>query len=119
MIEVLGRERFVGRIAVTDGMADAAVSILEGAGHEVVVAHYSADELRAGALAGFDAVVVRSATKMTPEVIRASCRVGRLGFIGRAGVGVDNIDLASATQNGIVVCNTPVPCTHLTQPTDA
>ena len=107
MIEVLGRERFVGRIAVTDGMADAAVSILEGAGHEVVVAHYSADELRAGALAGFDAVVVRSATKMTPEAIRASCRVGRLGFIGRAGVGVDNIDIDSATKNGIVVCNTP------------
>ena len=39
---MLGREPFVGRIAVTDGMADAAVSILEGAGHEVVVAHYSA-----------------------------------------------------------------------------
>ena len=107
MIEVLGRAPFVGRIAVTDGMADAAVSILEGAGHEVVVAHYSADELRAGALAGFDAGVVRSATKMTSDVIRASCNVGRLGFIGRAGVGVDNIDIDSATKNGIVVCNTP------------
>jgi len=97
----------VGRIAVTDGMADAAVAILEDAGHEVVIAHYTAEELRAGSLAGFDAVVVRSATKMTSEVIQASCSDGKLGFIGRAGVGVDNIDIDSATDNGIVVCNTP------------
>jgi len=97
----------MGRIAVTDGMADTAVTILESAGHEVVLAHYSAEELRTGALAGFDAIVIRSATKMTSEAIQASCRDGRLGFIGRAGVGVDNIDVGSATENGVVVCNTP------------
>jgi|TARA_B100000809_G_scaffold35130_1_gene30764 D-3-phosphoglycerate dehydrogenase len=97
----------VGRIAVTDGMADAAVSILESAGHEVVLGHYEVEELRTGALADFDAVVVRSATKMTSEAIEASCDGGRLGFIGRAGVGVDNIDIMSATTNGVVVCNTP------------
>ena len=107
LIEVLGRGRPVGRIAVTDGMADAAVAILQDAGHEVVVAHYTTEELLAGVLTGFDAVVVRSATKMTQEVIEASCSDGRLGFIGRAGVGVDNIDVHSATENGIVVCNTP------------
>jgi D-3-phosphoglycerate dehydrogenase len=107
LIEVLGRERPVGRIAVTDGMADAAVAILEDAGHEVVLAHYTPEELRAGSLAEFDAVVVRSATKMSSEVIQASCSGGRLGFIGRAGVGVDNIDINSATDNRIVVCNTP------------
>jgi len=44
---------------------------------------------------------------MTSEVIQASCSDGKLGFIGRAGVGVDNIDIDSATDNGIVVCNTP------------
>ena len=104
---MLGRQRYVGRIAVTDGMADAAVAILEDAGHEVVIAHYTAEELQEGSLAGFDAVVVRSATKMTSEAIQASCSDGRLGFIGRAGVGVDNIDIDSATENGIVVCNTP------------
>lgn len=107
MIEVLGHKRCVGRIAVTDGMADAAVSILESAGHEVVLGHYEVEELRTGALADFDAVVVRSATKMTSEAIEASCGGGRLGFIGRAGVGVDNIDIMSATTNGVVVCNTP------------
>ena len=107
MIEVLGHKGCMGRIAVTDGMADAAVSILESAGHEVVLRHYKIEELQTGALADFDAVVVRSATKMTSEAIEASCSEGKLGFIGRAGVGVDNIDIESATTNGVVVCNTP------------
>ena len=107
MIEVLGHKGCMGRIAVTDGMADVAVSILESAGHEVVLRHYKIEELQTGVLADFDAVVVRSATKMTSEAIEASCSAGKLGFIGRAGVGVDNIDIESATTNGVVVCNTP------------
>jgi D-3-phosphoglycerate dehydrogenase len=97
----------MGRIAVTDGMADAAVSILESAGHEVVLRHYEVEELQTGVLADFDAVVIRSATKMNSEAIEASCINGRLGFIGRAGVGVDNIDIESASENSVVVCNTP------------
>ena len=63
----------MGRIAVTDGMDDAALSMLEAAGHEVVLRHYELGELRNGALANFDAVVVRSATKMTSDAIDASC----------------------------------------------
>jgi len=102
----------VGRIAVTDGMDDAALSMLEAAGHEVVLRHYELGELRNGALANFDAVVVRSATKMTSDAIDASCKEGRLGFIGRAGVGVDNIDIEAATRNGVVVCNTPGASTN-------
>jgi len=102
----------VGRIAVTDGMDDAALGMLEAAGHEVVLRHYELGELRNGALANFDAVVVRSATKMTSDAIDASCKEGRLGFIGRAGVGVDNIDIEAATRNGVVVCNTPGASTN-------
>ena len=86
----------MARIAVTDGMADAAVSKLIEAGHDV--------DLSPSNLDGFDAVVVRSATKMTAEVIAAS---PSLKIIGRAGVGVDNIDLDAATRAGILVCNTP------------
>jgi len=97
----------MGRIAVTDGMASEAISVLENSGHQVVSQHYSAEELADGILSEFDAVVVRSATKMTSEVINASCRGGSLSFIGRAGVGVDNIDLDAASSNGVVVCNTP------------
>ena len=86
----------VARIAVTDGMADSAVSMLIEAGHEV--------DMNPSQLDGFDAVVIRSATKMTSEAIATA---PSLQLIGRAGVGVDNIDLVAATNAGILVCNTP------------
>uniref|UniRef100_A0A914DWK7 D-isomer specific 2-hydroxyacid dehydrogenase catalytic domain-containing protein n=1 Tax=Acrobeloides nanus TaxID=290746 RepID=A0A914DWK7_9BILA len=56
-------------------------------------------------LKNFDAVLVRSATKITGEIIQASA--GKLKLIGRAGTGVDNIDVKTATEYGIVVMNTP------------
>jgi len=52
----------------------------------------------------FDGLVIRSGTKVTAEVIE---RADRLRVVGRAGIGVDNVDLAAATQRGIVVMNTP------------
>jgi D-3-phosphoglycerate dehydrogenase / 2-oxoglutarate reductase len=52
----------------------------------------------------FDAIVIRSATKMTPELIE---RAERLRAIGRAGTGVDNVDMAAATKRGIIVANAP------------
>ena len=88
--------RFMAKIAVTDGMAQDAVSRLRDAGHEV--------DLEPESLSGFDAVVIRSATKMTSEAI---ANAPTLRLIGRAGVGVDNIDLDAATNAGILVCNTP------------
>lgn len=99
----------VGRIAVTDGMDTSAVNKLLKAGFEVVERHYNEEELLNGALSHFDAVVVRSATKLTSEVISNSAQ---LSFIGRAGVGVDNIDIKAATSSGIVVCNTPQSSTN-------
>jgi len=98
----------MGRIAVTDGMAPEAVAKLIESGHQVVEQHYSPQELVNGALSEFNAVVVRSATKITSDVIDASCaQSGNLSFIGRAGVGIDNIDIAAASSNGVIVCNTP------------
>lgn len=55
-------------------------------------------------IAGYDALIVRSATKVTRELIE---RASRLKVIGRAGVGVDNVDLEAATERGIVVTNAP------------
>lgn len=52
-----------------------------------------------------DAIVIRSGTKVTREVIEAS--KGRLKVVGRAGVGIDNVDLAAATENGVMVVNAP------------
>lgn len=107
------RQLAMGRIAVTDGMDQHAIILLQNAGHEVVLEHYSVDELEAGALSQFDAVVIRSATKMTKTVIKASSgKKGNLRLIGRAGVGVDNIDVAVATKMKIAVCNTPGSSTH-------
>jgi D-3-phosphoglycerate dehydrogenase len=94
----------MGRIAVTDGMAPGAVALLEKAGHEVVLGFIEMDDLLAGALGEFDAIVVRSATKLRAEVIAAS---EGLKVIGRAGVGVDNIDLEAAGAAGIMVVNAP------------
>ena len=98
----------MARIAVTDGMSDEAVEILENAGHEVVLRHHEAEEIANGSLLEFDAVVIRSATKLPSEQISASVNdSGGIRFIGRAGVGVDNIDIVEATKKGITVCNTP------------
>ena len=55
-------------------------------------------------IAGYDAIVVRSATKLTADVIE---RADRLKVIGRAGVGIDNVDVNAATRRGIVVANAP------------
>src|SRR5204863_7166516 len=58
----------------------------------------------AGKIGGYDAIVIRSATKLTADVIE---RAERLKVIGRAGVGVDNVDVEAATRRGIVVANAP------------
>ena len=58
----------------------------------------------AAAIGGYDALVIRSGTRVTEEILREP---GRLRVIGRAGIGVDNIDVAAATKKGIVVMNTP------------
>ena len=98
----------MGRVAVTDGMDEKAIEMITEQGHEVVIKHYTIEELLSGVLLDFDAVVVRSATKLTRDVINSSVnKQTGLKFIGRAGVGVDNIDIEAATENNIVVCNTP------------
>ncbi len=91
------------KILVSDPIAEQGVELLRKH-HEVVVAlGLKPDELCAK-IGGFHALVVRSETKVTKDVINA----GRnLRVIGRAGVGVDNIDLDAATQKGIVVVNAP------------
>src|SRR5262249_12249877 len=63
----------------------------------------SAKELKKR-IAGYDGLAVRSATKVTAELIAAA---DNLKVVGRAGIGVDNIDVAAATQRGIVVMNAP------------
>ena len=94
----------MAKIAVTDGLSDEAKTLLEKQGHEVIVQFYEKSELESGVLNDFDAVIVRSATKLTDIVIKNS---PNLKVIARAGVGVDNIDLSAAGSINIPVVNAP------------
>ena len=93
------------RILVTDGMDKSAMAALREQGHEVVEQFYEPDQL-GSALREFDAVVVRSKTKVRANHIDEA-KGGKLKLIIRGGVGVDNIDVKYAEQNGITVKNTP------------
>ena len=93
------------RILVTDGMDKTAIAQLTELGHEVVEQFYDSGELGL-ALRDFDAVVVRSKTKVRAQHIDEA-EGGRLKLIIRGGVGVDNIDVAYAESKGITVKNTP------------
>ena len=103
----------MGKIAITDGMSETSISKLINLGHNVVVEHYEKKELESGILSNFDAIVVRSATKISKKVLDSlDPETNNLKFIGRAGVGVDNIDIKTASNLGIYVCNTPKASTQ-------
>ena len=93
------------RILVTDGMDKTALDQLKANGQEVVERFYAPEELGA-ALKDFDAVVIRSATKIRANHIDEA-KNGKLKLIIRGGVGVDNIDVKYAEDAGITVKNTP------------
>lgn len=93
------------RILVTDGMDKSAVEKLRNANYEVAEKFYEPEEL-GEALRDFDIVVIRSATKIRKPIIDKA-EGSRLKLIIRAGVGVDNIDVAYALEKGIKVLNTP------------
>jgi D-3-phosphoglycerate dehydrogenase len=88
------------RVLVREPIADAGIDLLR-ARFDVDV-DPNAD--LAEKIGGYDAIVIRSATKLTADVLE---RAERLKVIGRAGVGVDNVDVEAATRRGIVVANAP------------
>jgi len=95
----------VTKVLISDSLAPQGLEILEHTPGLTVVDKpgLKGAELLA-AVADVDALVIRSATQVTAEVIAAA---PKLRIIGRAGIGVDNIDVAAATARGIVVMNTP------------
>ena len=93
------------RVLVTDGMDAGALEQLRADGFEMVEQFYEPDEL-GNALRDFDAVIIRSATKIKEPQIDAA-KGSRLKLIVRAGVGVDNIAVKYAEEAGIAVKNTP------------
>lgn len=93
------------RVLVLDGVSSRGVAVLSEVPSIEVVESKSLKEAElVEKLPGFDALVVRSQTKVTAKALEAS---PRLKVVGRAGVGVDNVDVPAATRRGVVVMNTP------------
>ncbi|ELC8387694.1 D-2-hydroxyacid dehydrogenase [Clostridium perfringens] len=94
------------RILLNDGLDKKAISNLELLGFEVDTNHYDIEDLKEK-IKKVDCIVIRSATKIRRELIDEAIKGGKLKLIIRGGVGVDNIDVQYAEQNGIKVRNTP------------
>ena len=92
------------KILVADGVSPKGIEILQDAGFDVVVRDQLPAEELLEIIPEFDGLIVRSASKVTKDVIE---RAKNLKIIGRAGVGTDNIDLNAATAKGIIVVNSP------------
>ncbi|MEE3186815.1 MAG: phosphoglycerate dehydrogenase [Actinomycetota bacterium] len=94
----------MARVVVSEKLAEAGLDLLRARGHEVDVRlDLSATELQS-IITDAEALIVRSATLVDDQLLEAA---KRLQVVGRAGVGLDNVDTAAATSRGILVCNAP------------
>ena len=91
------------KVLVKEKIGDSGVELLRGHFDVELGLEWSEEEL-AERIGAYHGIVIRSATKMTAELID---RAANLRVIGRAGVGVDNVDVDAATRRGIVVANAP------------
>ena len=98
------------KVLLNDGLEKEGLKLFQDAGIETDNQKRDTSKLLAE-IGEFDALVVRSATKVTKEIIEAGAK-GKLKIIGRAGVGYDNIDVAAASENGIVVKSAPYGSTN-------
>ena len=92
------------KVLVTDPISEAGMALLREAGHEVVTEFEADGDALRSAVADANALVVRSGTEVTHEVLESG---EDLVIVGRAGIGVDNIDVDAATDAGVVVANAP------------
>src|SRR3977135_1764310 len=94
------------RVLISDALSPAAVQIFKDRGIEVdFQPKLGADKDKLAELAGgVDGLRTRSATQVTPKILE---KAKNLKVIGRAGIGVDNVDIPAATAKGIIVMNTP------------
>lgn len=94
----------MARILVTEKIADGGIDALRDAGHDVDEQLGLSPEQLLDAIKGADALIVRSSTQVTADVLDAG---SDLVIVGRAGLGVDNIDVEAATTRGVMVANAP------------
>ena len=95
-------------ILIADGLDAKGIAVMAAVGRVDDRTGISADDLLKD-IANYDALIVRSRTKVTPAVLAAGAP--RLKVVGRAGIGVDNIDLAAAKSAGVTVVNSPLATT--------
>ncbi|MCD2200543.1 phosphoglycerate dehydrogenase [Halobacterium sp. KA-4] len=92
------------KVLVTDPIADAGLDRLREAGHDVETAYDVEGDALLDAVSDAHGLIVRSGTEVTEEVFDAA---DDLVIVGRAGIGVDNIDIDAATEHGVIVANAP------------
>jgi D-3-phosphoglycerate dehydrogenase len=93
------------RVLVSDKLAEAGLKVLrEAPGVDLEFRPGTSEDELCSIIGDYDGLVIRSATQVTPRVIEAG---EKLRVIGRAGIGVDNVDIPAASRRGIVVMNTP------------
>ncbi len=97
------------KILITDKMANEAIELLKNAGRDVTFDEMDGETL-IKEISGYDALMVRGRTKAVAEIVKAGAN-GNLKVIGRAGVGVDNVDIKTAAENKIPVVNAPTGST--------
>src|SRR5277367_3372981 len=99
-----GKPTMPPRVLISDKLSPAAVAIFKERGVEVdVKPGLDKDEL-ASIIGDYDGLAIRSATKVTAKLLE---RAAKLKVVGRAGIGVDNVDIPAATARGVIVMNTP------------
>ena len=93
------------KVLVSDNLGEAGIKMFqEEEGIDVdVKTGLSSEELK-GIIADYDGLVIRSATKVTEDLLNAATK---LKVVGRAGIGLDNVDIPAATKRGVIVMNTP------------
>jgi len=94
----------MARILVSDSLSDEGLGILKSAGFQVDHKPEITQEEIESEIENYDALVIRSRTTVTPAILN---NARNLKVVGRAGVGLDNVDVGVATQKGIIVMNTP------------
>jgi D-3-phosphoglycerate dehydrogenase len=94
----------MNKVLIADGLSPSAMEVFRERGIEAEARPGLPPSELAAVIGGYDGLAVRSATKVTRALLEAA---PRLKVVGRAGIGVDNIDVAAATQRGVVVMNAP------------
>jgi D-3-phosphoglycerate dehydrogenase len=97
------------KVLVTDKSAEEALQVIKDAGHDITYDEMDGDTLLKE-IPKYDALMVRGRTKVIKEIVKAGAK-GKLKVIGRAGIGVDNVDIETAAKEGIKVVNAPTGAT--------